>query len=556
MLAFFRSLRYLPQYRRIAAVLTRHGLGWLADQLGLSRIWQWPRRLLRRDPLPQPLATLAQRLCRALEELGPSFVLLGRYLGTRVDLFPPRLCRELRNLPAGGPAVPIEDVVRLLEEDFGQPLDRLWTSLAPVPWRCAWLEQMHEARTPDGHSVWVLVPNRAIQDQLAQDASLFEDIARQVDVHQPLGWRGSATRLWQDWRETLRQQSSVSERRSYLARWQGNFAERDAVVLPAIDDDRTSAHVLTCEAWPGRAPPELATEGAEVLASTARSLYRFVSQAIFRDGFYPAPGALDGLLLLPDGRLVLTLWAPVGQLDADTRLALWQLLAHFQGEDLMRMLDVCAASELLGQDELSAASCQAVRHLVERYQGLPLAELRLSDLAADLFALANRSALALPEEINLLLRTLLEVEELGCRLDPHVVAAEEIAPAVQEAMAGPNSWLMRGERLARSAQAWMGALQSFPVEAMRLLSQALRGNLTVGLEPRGWQRPMHRLERMVTRLVVSMVTAGLLLGLSFLVTALLPMPWTAWGWLLAGGALATLTALSLLLIASFLRREG
>lgn len=552
MLTFLRSLRYLTQYRRVAAVLTRYGLGWLADQLGLSRIWHWPRRLRRREPPPQ-LATLAQRLCRALEELGPSFVLLGRYLGTRTDLLPPGLCRELRALPAGGPVVPPEQVVALLEEELGQPLEHLFRHLSPGPWRSTWLEQVHEARTTDGRTVWVVVPNRVGRDRLEQDLSLFADIARQVDLHHPLGWRGSAAQLWQEWRETLHQETTVSERCSYLERWRGHFAAGDLVVVPAIDGDRTSGQVLTCQAWPGRPLAELDGGAFE---DAARLLYRFAGQALFRDGFYPAPAALDGLVLLADRRLALTAWAPVGQLGSDTRLALWQLLEYFRDEDLMRMLDVCAELEVLGQHAVSVASYQAVRHLVERYQGLPLADLRFSDLAADISALVNRGAIALPGEINLLLRTLLAVEAWGRRLAPHVVAAEEIAPIVDEAMAAPHSWQVRGERLVRSARSWAGALRSFPVEAMRLLGQMLRGNLTVGLEPRGWQRPMHRLERMVTRLVLSMVAAGLLLGLSFLITALLPMPWTAWGWLLAGSTLAMLAAVGFLLLVSFLRREG
>lgn len=551
MLNFFRSLRFLSQYRHMAAVLTRHGLGWLADQLGFFRIWRWPRR----KAAPQPLATLAQRLCRALQELGPSFVILGRYLGTRSDLFSPRLCQELRRLPAGGPAVPAAEVVRFLEEELGQPLDRLFAHVSPTPWRTGWLEQVHEARTPDGRAVWVAIPNRVCRNQLASDSALFADLARQIDAHRPWGWRGSAGRLWQDWHETLRQETATPEHCAHLDRWRSNLASSDPVVIPLIDGERSRGLVLTLQAWPGR-PLAGFMGDADTRAGAARSLYRLVGQAAFRDGFFPTPEALDGLLFLPDGRLALSLCAPVGQLDGDTRLALWQLLAHFGGDDLMRMLDTCTALQLFGQTEASAASIQAIRHLVERYQGLPLAELRLSDLAADIFALANRGVLSLPTELNLLLRTLVAAEDLGGRLAPEVAAVEEIAPLVREAMAAPHSWAMRGERLARSARSWAGALQSFPVEAARLLAQAVHGRLTLGLEPRGWQKPMHRLERMVTRLVFSLVAAGLVLGLSFLITALLPMPWTAWGWLLAGGTMAALTLLGFLLLASFLRREG
>lgn len=554
MLSFFRSLRYLRRYRRIVAVLTRHGLGWLADQLGLSRFLAWPRRLLRRQPLPQPISSLAQRLCHALEELGPSFVLLGRYLSTRLDVLPPSLCRELDCLPRGAPALPAAQVRQTVEGTLGSPLASLFAEYEPVPWRRTWLEEVHCARTPEGQEVWVAVPNTATHAALEEAQPLFQDLARQIDEHRPLGWRGSASRLWQEFRGALWQEMDSSERGHNVERWRQNFAPRDGPAFPEVDWDRTAAQVLTCYALPGRPLAEAASAGAGGLDGLARALYRFFGLAIFVDGFYPAPPALDGLLVLADGRLALTALAPAGYLDRSIRQGLWEVLEHFQQEDLSGIVDACAALGLLGRRDVSAAVHQTVRHLVERYQGVPLGELRLGELAGDVFALAGRGPLALPAEINLLLRTLAAVEDLGRRLAPGVGAAVEMAPAVRQAMSERHSWATRGERIVRGGQSWMRALHSFPADANRLLSSMVNGDLTVGLEPRGWQKPMRRLERMVYRLVVSLVGAGLLIGLGLLASALLPAGWGAWGWVLAGGALASVFGLGLLLLLSLLRR--
>jgi ABC-type multidrug transport system permease subunit len=84
----------------------------------------------------------------------------------------------------------------------------------------------------------------------------------------------------------------------------------------------------------------------------------------------------------------------------------------------------------------------------------------------------------------------------------------------------------------------------------------VQGDLTLGLEPRSWQKPMRRLERMAYRLVLSLVVAGLLIGLALLVTALLPGPPGFWNWVLAGGATVSLLALGVLLLLSLLRRGG
>ncbi len=554
MLTFFRSLRHLPQYRHIAAVLTRHGLGWLADQLGLSRTLAWPRRLLRRPAPAPPAASLAQRLCRALEELGPTFVLLGRYLATRRDLLPPELCRELSGLPASGPPMPPSMVVRTVEGALGRPLTGLFSDFAAEPWRCTWLWQVHQARTTAGASVWVFVSNTAAGARLEEDQTLLQDLAGLIDESRPLGWRGAAE-LWQDWQEDLRQMAVTGEWGHNAERWGHNFAARAGVIFPEVDGERTADGVLTCQALTGRPLRAVIQEEPGPHEELARALYSALAQAIFLDGFYPAPPAWEGWTVLPDGRLALTILAPAGELDSGTRLALWALLESLRDEDLDGVRDGCTAAGLLRRREISAAMCQLLRHLVERYHDLPLEEIALNEVVADLWDLAGHKGAALPAEMGLLLRTLAALQDLGRQLAPRVGAAEELAMVIRQAIAQRHSWAVRGRRIVRAGRSWLRALRSFPIAADRLLSQAVQGDLLLGVEPRGWQKPLRRLERMVTRLILSLLAAGLLMGLALLLTALLPAPWGPWGWILAGGALATTAAVSILLLAASLRRE-
>jgi predicted unusual protein kinase regulating ubiquinone biosynthesis (AarF/ABC1/UbiB family) len=52
-----------------------------------------------------------QRVRRALEELGPSFVKLGQILATRVDLFPADWIAEFGKLQDAAPAVPFAELL-------------------------------------------------------------------------------------------------------------------------------------------------------------------------------------------------------------------------------------------------------------------------------------------------------------------------------------------------------------------------------------------------------------------------------------------------------------
>jgi len=94
-----RTRRHLRRYREIVAILAKHGLGALVDQLGLAPYLKLPKRALRAEGVERRELAIPQRLRMALEELGPTFIKLGQILSTRPDLIPPPYLAELIRSP-------------------------------------------------------------------------------------------------------------------------------------------------------------------------------------------------------------------------------------------------------------------------------------------------------------------------------------------------------------------------------------------------------------------------------------------------------------------------
>lgn len=553
MWSLLRNVRYLSRYRRLALVLSRHGLGWLADHAGLTWFLSWPRRLFRRGRVVEPLPTLAQRLCRALEALGPSYVLLGRYLSTRVDVLPLALAQELACLPAGPAPMPAGEVRPVLEQELGRPIGALFSDFADEPCCCGWLDQVHLARTPEGLDVLVSVPNLAGQSLLERERPFLQELARLVD-ERPLPGRWQAARLVQGFELSIRQCLDARERGRNLERWGQLAGTMDGFLFPKVDWERSSARVLTWQTLRGRPLGTIAQEEPGEREDLARALYRFFAAALFQDGLYPLPPDLGRWVALEDGRLTPTAFAPLGYLNGGMRQGLLCLLEHFQQEQIEAMITTAVELGLLERRRVSAGVYQAARHLIERYHGLPLAEFQVAELAEALFSLVQRGTLAMPEELSTLLCTLVAVERLGGQLSPAVGLAEELARTVEASWKAQHAWSARQERLLRAGQHWLDALEAVPRTLADLLVRAEEGDLLLGMELRGWEPPMRRLRRMVVRLILSVITAGLLIALTLLVTALPPDFWTPWGWIPAVLSALVLAGLGFLLFLSFLRR--
>ncbi|MBI4861528.1 MAG: AarF/ABC1/UbiB kinase family protein [Candidatus Riflebacteria bacterium] len=74
-----------------------------------------------------------RELREILEELGGTWIHVGRHLASRSDLFPGSFLDELSQLRDRSAATPTDSIRTIVEEDLGHPIDRLFTSFSEEP---------------------------------------------------------------------------------------------------------------------------------------------------------------------------------------------------------------------------------------------------------------------------------------------------------------------------------------------------------------------------------------------------------------------------------------
>ena len=152
------AVRDLGRLHSLASILIRYGFSDMVQRLGMGHVLERAGRALNWKGVAN-LSHLEtpERVRKALEEMGPTFIKLGQILATRVDLFSPDWIKEFEKLQDQIPALPFDIIKKRLEEDLGSDLDTVFAFIDEQPLAGASIAQVHRARLITGKEVVIKI---------------------------------------------------------------------------------------------------------------------------------------------------------------------------------------------------------------------------------------------------------------------------------------------------------------------------------------------------------------------------------------------------------------
>jgi ubiquinone biosynthesis protein len=506
--AVARLDRNVHRAAAIIGVLAKYGLADWVKGLDVSWIQD---RLRSADGQRIPDLEIEQRVRLALTELGTTFIKLGQMLGTRPDLVGPELAAELAHLQAETPADPPTTVVATIEAELGQPPNELFAYFEEEPLASASVAQVHAARLHTGEHVVVKVRHTGIEDKILPDLDILAGLAELAEKHSPQLRAYQPEALVRQLRRTLLRELDFTFERRNLEEFARHFAEDDSVHFPVAYSSLSTRRVLTMEKLDGI----LATR-AEALADSSVDLDEFAHRGatmylnmIFRDAFYHADPHPGNLMFLAGGVVGVLDFGMVGRLDEDLADDLDDMLMAVVNHDSANLaetiLRVGSAPPATRRDLLRAD----LTDFIADYVGRLLRDTRLSDALNSLFEIVRRHSMTLPPQLTMLLRTLVELEGTGQRLNPSFSLAEVIRPFYDSRVRKRLSVRRILGRLQHAFADWERLAVSAPRDLNDALRRVREGTFSIHLEHR-------QIDPAVNRLVLGLMTAALVVGSSLL----------------------------------------
>lgn len=380
---------------------------------------------------------LGHALTRLCTTLGATFIKVGQIASTRADLLPAGLVSELATLRDRVPAFPFAEVRRIVEQDFGRPLEDIYARFDEVPVAAASVAQVHRAVLRDGGElVAVKVRRPDILEKAKLDRSILLFVGRTLERIVPSVKLMALEGALRSFCDAVAEQIHLTNEAANNLRFTANFADDPEILFPRIHPAACSDAVLTMEFVEGVHEDALEAQGVNVHALVATGM-RCVCRMIFLHGFVHADLHPGNLRFLPPARLVLLDLGLIGQLtDEDRLMTARTLFALSTGDGVtVARLFYENASHTATKDY--AAYEREMVAFVDNVRRQGLANLQVTAEIGRIFDILRRHRIQARSHMTMVNLAMMTAEGLGKRLAPELSLTDEALPYLAEALGLP-----------------------------------------------------------------------------------------------------------------------
>jgi ubiquinone biosynthesis protein len=489
---------HLRRYRDIAVLFIKYGRSDLIFRTGLD-------------------SDAADALAKDLEQLGPTFVKVGQLLSTRGDLLPPEALRALSRLQDDVEPFSFEDVERIVNEELGVRLSKAFSRFDITPVAAASLGQVHRAALREGRDVAVKVQRPGVREQVAKDMDALEDVAGFLDAHTDMG-RYGLKRMADEMRRSLMTELDYGREAQNLVTLRTNLTRFRRILIPEPIADYSTSRVLTMEYVSGQKitatnPVVLAEAGARELAE---ELFRAYLHQVIIDGVFHADPHPGNVLVTEDNRIALLDLGMVSRLSPDIQERLLQfLLAVADGRtEHAADLAIEMGERLDGFDEPTFR--HHIANVITETRGVKIGDVPAGQLMLQVAHASVHAGVRLPNELTLLGKTLLNLDEVGRTLAPEFDVQESLRRNANELM------MERMRRSMTSSSAFTSLLEAktfaerLPGRVNRLLDAVVNQDLKVKVEMIDEGAVIEGLQKVANRITLGLLIAAMIVGAAML----------------------------------------
>jgi ubiquinone biosynthesis protein len=504
------SLYELKRTKEIIFVLAKYGFGDIVESLGFVVPYKKKPNLKR-----------SERIRKAIEELGPTFIKLAQLLSLRPDLVPLELAKEFEKLQDNVTPLPFDVMKQVLEEEF----ERSYTEIFEEEFELlasASIGQVYKARLRSGDEVAVKILKPDIEEKIYADIAILMRLAKLLR-ERFLVYGVDLVKIVEEFAKSIKKELDFNIEALNLKRFCANFRNNPNIKVPKLYEKYSTKRVLTMEFIRGvkiSEIEELKKRGYDLKEITKKG-FDLICEQIFIHRFFHADPH-PGNLMVSDGKIVFLDFGIMGRLSEEDAKNFVELIYYvIKNQEEKAALYVLKLSKVEGEIDISAFK-KEMADIISTYFYSSLKNVELRALIDDMLKVMSRYRIYFKEDNYLLAKALVTMEGIGKRLYPEFNAAEEIKPFILKLYRqtlSPFNLLKRSHELNKAI---IEFISNAPNDINEIINKIKTGNLKIEFEHVGLESFEESVEKSFNRLSTAIVIAAILIGSSMLLSSNIP----------------------------------
>ena len=507
--------KLIVRYADLAGLLFKYGRGDLAQAAKLPQSLQDQGATFTTDESED---ATPEEFAKDLESRGPTFIKLGQLLSTRPDLLPQPYLEALGRLQDNVKTVPFDDIRQTITEDLGVRLSRGFGSFDEQPLAAASLGQVHRATMRDGREVVVKVQRPGVRQQITEDLEALTELAEFLQANTAFGKSMGVADIIGTLHDTIYAELDYRLEADNARLLRRNLHEFELFRVPAVIDDYVSSRVITMEYIAGKKitdvnPGVLIELDRDALA---QEIFRVYLHQVLVDGVFHADPHPGNLLLTKERQIALMDFGMVTRMAPRMQQRLLKMLMAISdglGEEAAHIaIQMGRRTEEFKESEFIAA----IATLVAKHNDKVVQRLEAGRIMMDIQCAAGKFGLRAPQEMTMLGKTLLNLDQVIATLSPDFNPNEALRNSAAELLQRQTS---KRVSLTSAYQSLIEATefaQNLPSRANRLAESLANNEFKIHVDAIDEKRLMAGMQKIANRITTGLVLAALIVGASLL----------------------------------------
>lgn len=512
------SYRHLKRYKEIVQILLKYGFSIVVEKLNIEGV-------AYKIPITNPPAEIknmstGERLRRAFEELGPTYVKLGQILSTRKDLLDQDIINELVKLRDNVEVFDTNIAINILEEELNTNINDIFLEFNDTPIAAASLGQVYEAKLKTGDSVIIKIQRPNIENTIKSDIEILKAIAGAIkDFNKDLNV--DIEGIVEDFETQLLRELDYNFEATNALKFQNIFADSNEVYIPKVFMEYTTQKVLVLEKIVGvklsdiNKMKKLGWDTEKISEIGIRSLFK----QIFEYGFFHADPHPGNIFVINQDCIAYIDFGMIGIIDKKMLNLLNSITLAAVDRNIDRIIYLLMELDVISYDTNLSGLRQDLLYLMHYYYDVPIDKLNLGDILNEVFRFCRNYKVALPPQMVLLVKSLITLEGTARELNPNfsiTVAGKSFMKYYYLNRLNPENILKESKQGVQEA---IADVRVIPKQLKGILRNIEKNNIKIHIEDVKFSKLEKIITDLATQLSLSLVLAALLVGSSLIISS-------------------------------------